>query len=66
MRAKPINKYTEHMHIHSSKQMKGALGAEGRGEIYTADRVVVGVRVTITKIKSLLNHVMKVECKCDD
>lgn len=45
--------------------MKGT--RRGAGErIYTADRVVVGVRVTIIKIKSLLNHDMKVECKCDD
>ncbi len=65
MRAEPINKYTQHMHIQPSKQMKGTRCGAG-GWIYTADRVVVGVRVTITKIKSLLNHDMKVECKCDD
>lgn len=53
------------MHIHPSKQMNGTRCGAG-GWIYTADRVVVGVRVTITKIKSLLNHDMKVECKCDD
>lgn len=54
MRAKPINKYKEHMHIHLSKLMEGA----HQGRIYTADRAAAGVRVTITKIKSLLNHDM--------
>lgn len=57
MRAKPINKYKEHMHIHLSKLMEGAHQGAG-GWIYTADRAAAGVRVTITKIKSLLNHDM--------
>lgn len=57
MRAKPINKYKEHMHIHLSKLMEGAHQGAGRW-IYTADRAAAGVRVTITKIKSLLNHDM--------
>lgn len=50
------------MHIHPSGQMKGAEGGrEGGG--FTPP---IGVRVAITKIKSLLNHDVQVECKCDD
>lgn len=45
------------MHIHLSKLMKAAHQGVG-GWIYTADRVAASVRVTITKIKSLLNHDM--------
>lgn len=48
--------------IQTDEGMKGLWG----GGFTPRGGVVVGVRVTITKIKSLLNHDMKVECKCDD
>lgn len=54
------------MHIHQGHPSKQMRAVGGGGGIYPADKVMISVHVTIIKIKSLLNHEMKVECKYDD